>query len=330
MKRVGYLADKVFTRENVRAAWDAYNKNRPVKLRKAFDQRRADRILQAARRDFAAVVADPREKTIFESGKERRLQIPRFAASIAMLMLWNVAGPYVEKRIHSMSFSSRKGMGGHLAAAKCSRFLRTHRKDAKYSLYFDVRKFYQHIQARIMMARLEAIFKDRRILDMFDAVLRSATGGLPIGYPFSHSLANLYLVPLYFLVRSIKGVSRAFVYMDNWIVFARFKKAAHKARIAAKAWLAGMGCEIKDDWQVFPTASRRVKICGFALHAARPPRLYRRIWRRTRRAFCVFAAHPTKRLYLSLMSRKGWLMAINKHFSPAFKLPNGGYLWQAR
>ena len=174
MKRVGYLADKVFTRENVRAAWDAYNKNRPVRLRKAFDQSRADRILRAARRDFAAVVANPREKTIFEGGKERRLQIPRFAASIAMLMLWNVAGPYVERRIHSMSFSSRKGMGGHLAAAKCSRFLRT------------------------------------------------------------------------------------------------------------------------------------------------------------RRSFCVFSAHPTKRLYLSLMSRKGWLMSINKHFSTVFKLPNGGYLWQAR
>lgn len=37
-----------------------------------------------------------------------------------------------------------------------------------------------------------------------------------------------------------------------------------------------------------------------------------------------------KRLYLSLMSRKGWLMDINKHFSPVFKLPNGGYVWQAR
>ena len=105
MKRVGYLADKVFTRENVRAAWDAYNKNRPVRLRKAFDQRRADVILQAARRSF----------------------------------------------------------------------------------------------------------------------------------------------------------------------------------------------------------------CVFSAHS-----------------FCVFSAHPTKRLYLSLMSRKGWLMAINKHFSPVFKLPNGGYLWQAR
>ena len=55
-----------------------------------------------------------------------------------------------------------------------------------------------------------------------------------------------------------------------------------------------------------------------------------RILRAARRSFCVFSAHPTKRLYLSLMSRKGWLMAINKHFSPVFKLPNGGYLWQAR
>ena len=62
MKRVGYLADKVFTRENVRAAWDAYNKNRPVRLRKAFDQSRADRILRAARRDFAAVVANPTKR----------------------------------------------------------------------------------------------------------------------------------------------------------------------------------------------------------------------------------------------------------------------------
>ena len=76
-----------------------------------------------------------------------------------------------------------------------------------------------------------------------------------------------------------------------------------------------------NNWRSRPT---------FTPCAARPPRLYRGIWRRTRRAFCVFSAHPTKRLYLSLMSRKGWLMAINKHFSPVFKLPNGGYLWQAR
>lgn len=328
MKRTGHLAERVFTARNVRAAWDAYNRNRPCRLRRRWNPRVAARILEEARRDFRAAVGTPREKTILEGGKERRLQVPRFRASIAMLMLWNVCGPYVERRIHTMSFSSRRGMGGHLCAAKCSRFVRTHHKLAKYCLYFDIRKFYQHIEKRIMMARLETVFKDKAVLSMFEAVLDSASGGLPIGYPFSHALANLYLVPLYFLVRSVKGVTKAFVYMDNWTVFAKSKAALRRARTSAAAWLAQMGCAMKDDWQVFPTHSRRVRICGFEISACRAPRLYRGIWRRTCRAFAVYVRNPTRRLHLSLMSRKGWLMAVNKQFSPVFQLPQGGFLWQ--
>lgn len=328
MKRVGYLADRVFTRANVRAAWNAYNKNRPVVLRRRFRPQLAERILDEARGDFRALIGIPREKTIRECGKERKLEIPSFKASVGMLMLWNVCGQYVERRIHSMSFSSRKGMGGHLAAAKCSRFMRTHRSGARYCLYFDIRKFYKHIDKRIMMDRLRSVFKDGRILDMFEAVLDSTPGGLPIGYPFSHALANLYLAPLYFLVRSIRGITKAFVYMDNWTVFAKFKKAAHKAKEVAARWLSGVGCSLKGDWQIFPTIARRVRICGFALSPVRAPMLFDGIWRRTRRAFERFKAHQTRRRYLSLMSRKGWLMAVNRQYSSAFRLPNGGYLWQ--
>lgn len=326
MKRVGHLAERVFTLENVRAAWDAYNANRPVKLRRDFDPVLAQKILDLAQTDFAKLIGRPRKKTIHEHGKTRELQIPSFRASIAMLMLWNVCGPHVDKRIHSQSFSSRKGMGGHLAAKKCARFMRTHRKDAKYCLYFDIRKFYQHIDRRVLMDRLATIFKDRLILDMFKAVLDSADVGLPIGYPFSHSLANLFLTPLYFILRSVRGVTKIFVYMDNWTVFARFKKAAHAALGCAKAWLSGVGCAIKSDWQVFPTASRRVMICGFALSPTHPPRLYRGIWRRTLRDIARYAIRPTISLYRGIMSRKGWLMAVNKTYSPKVKI-EGGYLW---
>ena len=38
MKRVGYLADKVFTMENAHLAWDTYNRKRPKKLRRKFDE----------------------------------------------------------------------------------------------------------------------------------------------------------------------------------------------------------------------------------------------------------------------------------------------------
>ena len=57
MKRIGYLADKVFTRDNVRAAWDAYNRNRPLYLRREYNPRVAAEILDAARRDFRGVLS---------------------------------------------------------------------------------------------------------------------------------------------------------------------------------------------------------------------------------------------------------------------------------
>lgn len=328
MKRVGYLAERVFTMDNVRSAWDAYNKNRPKKLRKEFNEELAYNILCEAKSDYSSLIGIPRTKEIREGGKMRNLEIPSFKSSIGMLMLWNICGKYVEKRIHNMSFSSRKGMGGHLAAKKCSRFIRTHRRESKVCLYFDIRKYYQHIDKTILLGRIKTIFKDKRIIEMFGIVLESTKVGLPIGYPFSHALANLYLVELYFLIRSIKGISKVFVYMDNWNILSKTKKAAHMALNTARGWLSTVGCSIKGDWQIFPTNSRRVKICGFELSPMKMGRLFKGIWRRTRRAFERYKENPTKKLYNSLMSRKGWLMGVNRQFSFAFKLDNGGYLWK--
>lgn len=326
MKRYGYLYEKVITLDNVRAAWELYNSRRPVKLRRPYREAAARRILELMERDFAAVIGRPRVKYIFESGKERRLQIPSFRACVAMLALWNVCGPLVEKRIHRNSYSSRRGMGGHKLAKKVEKFVHTRAAGAaRYCLYFDIKKFYDHIDKRIMMSRLECIFKDERILAMFRVILDSTGGGLSIGYPFSHALANLYLVPLYFLLRSVRAVSRVWVYMDNWLVFAPFKRALHRAIGHAKAWLKGMGCSVKGDWQIFPTAARGVKACGLVIHAARPGRLYRRLWRRTVRQFGRVLADLRPADYLGMMSRLGWLDMVNRRHAPIFK---GGYLWK--
>ncbi len=326
MKRKGNLYDGVMTIETVRAAWRAYNARRPVALRHDYDEEHARQILNRMRTDYSGIIGKPRIKHIYESGKVRRLQIPSFDSAIAQLSLWHVCGSFVERRIHSQSFSSRRGMGGHLAARKVERFVHQHENDgARYCLYFDVRKYYQHIDRRIMMDRLERIFKDRKILELFRVVLESADEGLPIGYPFSHALANLYLTPLYFLVRSIRGVAKAYVYMDNWIVFSKYKSPLRRALAAAKRWLGGVGCQVKNDWQIYPTASRGVRVCGFVItHGS--TRLYRRIWHRIVRNVDFYRRRPTLSLYRSLMSRLGWLKAINMQFNPALKI-EGEYLW---
>ena len=315
MKRIGWLWHDVIDIENVFQAMLDYNSNRPKWRRRRPCYVKAAEIAARMAADFAEAVGSPSTKTIFEAGKQRELEIPSYESCIAQLALWRVCGKYVERRVHDQSFSSRRGKGGHLAAKKCERFIRIHIGDlAKYHLYFDVRKFYAHIDKRIMMDRLATIFKDPKVLEAFRAVVYSTPHGLPIGYPFSHALANLYLAPLYYLLlssgRRQYRVSRIFVYMDNWIVFSRYKKVLHAARAEAKRWLSGVGCEMKGDWQVAPTASRRVKICGFALGCGRA-HLYRRIWRRIMRNVDAIRRHMTQRLYRSLMSRLGWSKAIH-------------------
>lgn len=327
MKRHGYLYDRVMTVENVMKAGEAYNAKRPVALRREVSVEFAKKLVEEMGKDFAEVIGKPRRKIIFEGGKKRELQIPTFRSSIAQLALWNVCGKFVERRIHARSYSSRLGMGGHKAFRECSHFVqRNWRGKAKYCFYFDVAKYYAHIDRRIMMDRLSKIFKDERILTMFRVVLESAEEGLPIGYPFSHALANLYLTPLYHLVMSDKKVSRGYVYMDNHIFFSRWKKPLQRAKESVVRWLAGVGCTMKKDWQIFPTVGRAVRICGFAIRAGKTARLYRRLWRRIRENIDELVRDFTTEDYLSLMSRKGWLMAINKQHTKSVRL-KGGYIW---
>lgn len=315
------------TYENVVEAWDLHNRNRPKRLRRRFNEAEARAILADMKRDFAAVIGKPRIKFIVESGKERRLQVPHFRSVVAQLAVWNICGKYIENRVHTQSFSSRKGYGGHMAARKVERFVRTRRADSRYCLYFDVKKYYQHINPRILMSRIEAIFKDKKVLELFKVIIYSADEGLPIGYPFSHALANLYLAPLYFIMKSTRGITKIYVYMDNWTVFCRTKKPLHKALMTARGWLAGMGCTVKHDWQIYPVDKRPVRICGFAI-GRRRTKLYRGIWRRTCHALDNYRKHATLKQFLSLMSRLGWLKAIHMEYHPIFKLKDGGYLWQ--
>ena len=327
MKRVGYLYDRIMTAENVRAAWESYNSHRPVCRRVEFDQARADDILARMQTDFAAVIGKPRVKFIRESGKLRRLQIPSFESCVAQLALWNVCGPIIERRIHDNSFSSRKGKGGHALVRKVQRFVHTHGRDeARYCLYFDISKYYAHIDRRIVVDRLRAIIKDERVIELFAKVLASTDQGLSIGYPFSHALANLYLTPLYYLVCSIRNISRVWVYMDNWLIFSRFKAPLKRALKSARAYLRGLGCSIKPDWQIFPTAARAVKVCGVAIKYGAPDRLYKRLWRRTVRNFARLVRGLGLDELLGMRSRLGWLDLINRRHSPIFNY-KGDYLW---
>ena len=51
--------------------------------------------------------------------------------------------------------------------------------------------------------------------------------------------------------------------MDNFTIFGPNKRKLRKLLAAIREWLAGIGLEVKGDWQIFPTASRLPSALGY-------------------------------------------------------------------
>lgn len=327
MKRHGHKYEEVMTVENVLKAFEAYNRPRRVRDRIPATPELAAKVLARMQNDFAGCIGRPISFHVDEYGHDRAIEMPSSPlASVAMLAVWNVCGPIIERHIHENSFSSRKGLGQHAYAKKVSRFVHTHhQKLARYCMYFDLKEYYASIVKPILIDRLEKIFKDARIIRLFEHIVYSTPQGLPIGYPFSHALANLYVAPLYHLVRSIRGVTAGYVNMDNHHFFAARKAPLKHLKTVGMRYLSGIGCRIKDDWQIFPVAARPVKAGGLAV-TARSARLYRGTWHRTMRNFDRLTRRFRLHDYLGMMSRLGLLDLCGRRYAPVFKY-EGGYIW---
>lgn len=235
----------------------------------------------------------------------------------AQTAVFRVLAPIIDKRLPELSYSSRKGYGGHRLAKKVSRFVRT-KKDgaAKYALYFDLKKYYDHLAVDTIVAALGRIVKDGWVLATVRAMFENAGDGLPIGYVGAHHLANLVAGRLFRAIRAVKGVAYGSVYMDNFHLFSRYKAPLKRAFRTAKERGAESGLEIKGDWQIFPLASRGAHIAGLIVTPRRLPRLYHRTMHRLRRNmdrfFAAESEQATNRLAASLCSRYGWLKAVRK------------------
>ena len=83
-------------------------------------------------------------------------------------------------------------------------------KASKYFLYFDIKKFYEHIRHEDAIEAVRRIIKDEACIRLVAAIINATPKGLPIGFTGSHYFANLLLVPLYHLIMGIKNVSECY------------------------------------------------------------------------------------------------------------------------
>ncbi len=76
--------------------------------------------------------------------------------------------------------ASVEDRGIHYGAKYIKKILVRDRKNTKYCLKLDVKKFYPSIDRQILKRKFMRIIKDRDTLDLIDLIVDSGKEGLPI------------------------------------------------------------------------------------------------------------------------------------------------------
>jgi hypothetical protein len=228
VKRLGNVYDRICDWDNLLAAFAAVRKGHGRSREVAAFATDLDANLVALRRDLLAgdfrfgaynlfKVYDPKERMIAAAPVRER---------VIHHAVMNVCGERLDKALTGHTYACRKGKGQWKAVAAARRHAARH----PWCLKLDVRHYFDSIDHGVMLAMLGRLYKDRRLMDLFRALLASyRTGGesgarvpspvggsesderstlnaqrptfnegrgLPIGNLTSQYFANLYLAPV--------------------------------------------------------------------------------------------------------------------------------------
>jgi RNA-directed DNA polymerase len=181
-------------------------------------------------------VGDYQYFTIYDP-KEREICAASFSEQVMHHALMNVCHERFEKAQIFDSYASRLGKGSHAAVRRAQTY------SQKYGSYLklDVKKFFASLSHDVMRLQLQELFKEPKLLQIFDQIISSyetlPQRGVPIGNLTSQYFANHYLNGLdrYIKVHlKIKGYVR---YMDDMVLWANDKNQLQNAAAAIEEYV---------------------------------------------------------------------------------------------
>lgn len=221
MKRAGDLIDAIAARENLLLAFWKAQRGKRAAVEVLRFRENLEGELASLRRDLLVGPFLPGRAHVFtiHDPKERVICAAPFRDRVAHHALMNICHDTFESyQIHD-SYACRVGKGTHRAVARARYFAaRFH-----YCLKLDVRRFFDSVDHEVLLALLRRRFKDRRVLEIFDAIVRgyeTAPGkGVPIGNLTSQYFANHYLGVLDHFVKERLRCRGHVRYMDDFLLF---------------------------------------------------------------------------------------------------------------
>lgn len=335
MKRANNIYNKICDKNNIRKAIAEASKGKKNRKEVLEVINNVDYYVDALKNilDSKEIKLSPYKKRTIHDGankKERIIYKAQFFPDqcihwCLMLQITDL----IKRGMYDYCCASIPGRGIHYGAKYIKRVLKDDRKNTKYCLKLDIKKFYPSINKEICKMKFRRIIKDWDTLDLIDTIIDSSPdGGLPIGNYTSQWFANFYLQDLDHFIKEKLHVKYYVRYMDDMVLFGRNKKELHKVKLLIDEFLKKEELKIKENWQLFKLTDKNpLDFLGYRFYRGYTTLRRKNFLRIKRRVKKI-----VKRGYIrrtdgaAMISYNGWLKYCNsfniknKYIKPYLKM----------
>jgi len=219
-KRVGFLFEKAFTKENLYDAFLDARKGKRVKSATLKFEVNLGSEIESLYKELHGGTYKPRAYSQFYvyEPKKRLINAPSFRDLVVQHAIYRTIYDVFDRTFVDTSYACRKGGGTHKASHYTQREIRKYDGNL-YFIKLDIRKFFYSIDRQILRKMFEKKIKDTRFIDIMCEFMEMNTEkGIPIGNLLSQIYALIYLNPLdHFIKRELK-VKSYVRYVDDFVM----------------------------------------------------------------------------------------------------------------
>jgi RNA-directed DNA polymerase len=231
-KRIGYLFERAFSKENLYTAFlDARKGKRGKRATLKFEVNLGAEI-EALYSELHSGTYKPRAYSQFYvyEPKKRLINAPSFRDLVVQHAIYRTIYDVFDKSFIDTSYACRKGGGTH----KASRYTQMEMRKYSGDMYFvklDIRKFFYSIDRAKLRKMFEKKIKDKRFVELMCEFAEMNTDkGIPIGNLLSQLYALVYLNPLDHFVKRELNVKSYVRYVDDFVLIGLTLDEAKNAK----------------------------------------------------------------------------------------------------
>lgn len=271
MRREGHIIEEVVEYSNMAESFDQVlrgSKRKKSRQGRYLLAHREEVIKELSERiaDGTFTVANYRERTINESGKERRIQVLTMKDRIAVHAIMSVVDRHLKKRFIRTTSASIKDRGMHDLMQYIRRDMQEDPEGTRFCYKFDISKFYESVCQDFVSYCVRRVFKDKKLIAMLDGFIHMMPQGISIGLRSSQGLGNLLLsVYLDHYLKDKYGVRHFYRYCDDGVVLGKSKAELWEIRDAVHEQVEQIDLKVKANERVFPV-DEGIDFLGYVIY----------------------------------------------------------------